>query len=311
MKLIQAVTGRDYNVSGGFWRSDSSYPASLMPHIGTDYPLNEGTELMIPTYVIITKIGGHPDYGRQVWAYDPNNDVTYHWAHLSWINPDLSVGDGRYIGYNFADSGSTGKGFDGNVISNGVVPHLHFGVAKGRVTETYKYIGNNGESLVWLDTDKFNIEPTNNDGQTPVAPAKTVHEVALEVIKGQWGNDPERSEALTNAGYDSVAVQDEVNAILEPAKPAPAPEPAPNRVGKVLRVVKGSYHKATFTAYADRECTKPLIPWTMANYEGDLTFKIVEDHDPVFKCVQWGYTPMYNIDAVYIKWESGIGFSDN
>ena len=43
---------------------------------------------------------------------------------------------------------------------------------------------------------------------------KPVHEVALEVIRGDWGNGNERYESLLRAGYDYNAVQAEVNRIL-------------------------------------------------------------------------------------------------
>lgn len=44
---------------------------------------------------------------------------------------------------------------------------------------------------------------------------KSVHEIALEVIKGKWGNYPERKRLLENAGYDYNEVQNEVNKILK------------------------------------------------------------------------------------------------
>jgi len=42
-------------------------------------------------------------------------------------------------------------------------------------------------------------------------PKKSVNELAHEVLEGKWGNDPERTEKLTAAGYDAKAVQNEVN----------------------------------------------------------------------------------------------------
>lgn len=46
-------------------------------------------------------------------------------------------------------------------------------------------------------------------------PEKTIEELAREVLAGEWGNDPERSERLTAAGYDAAEVQAEVNRLLE------------------------------------------------------------------------------------------------
>lgn len=44
---------------------------------------------------------------------------------------------------------------------------------------------------------------------------KTVHEVALEVRAGLWGNGQDRIDRLTAAGYDAEDVQAEVNKILK------------------------------------------------------------------------------------------------
>ena len=44
--------------------------------------------------------------------------------------------------------------------------------------------------------------------------SKTIHEIALEVIDGLWGSNPERRDRLIAAGYDPDAVQAEVNNIL-------------------------------------------------------------------------------------------------
>lgn len=43
---------------------------------------------------------------------------------------------------------------------------------------------------------------------------KSVETVAKEVINGKWGDGDERIKRLRNAGYDSVAVQKEVNRLL-------------------------------------------------------------------------------------------------
>ena len=45
-------------------------------------------------------------------------------------------------------------------------------------------------------------------------PGNTVDELAREVIRGLWGNDTERKNRLTEAGYDYRAVQRRVNELL-------------------------------------------------------------------------------------------------
>lgn len=56
--------------------------------------------------------------------------------------------------------------------------------------------------------------------EAPEMPQKDLEEIAGEVIRGKWGNDPERSQRLTEAGYDAQAVQDIVNSKLGIQKPS-------------------------------------------------------------------------------------------
>ena len=51
--------------------------------------------------------------------------------------------------------------------------------------------------------------------RTSGSDAKTVHDVALEVLAGLWGNGQDRIDRLTAAGYDAEDVQAEVNKILK------------------------------------------------------------------------------------------------
>lgn len=46
---------------------------------------------------------------------------------------------------------------------------------------------------------------------TPSNPNKSNEEVANEVIQGKWGNNPERKQRLTEAGYDASVIQNIVN----------------------------------------------------------------------------------------------------
>lgn len=48
-----------------------------------------------------------------------------------------------------------------------------------------------------------------------VQPQKSVHEIALEVLAGEWGVDQDRKDRLLAAGYDYDEVQSEVNNILK------------------------------------------------------------------------------------------------
>jgi hypothetical protein len=46
------------------------------------------------------------------------------------------------------------------------------------------------------------------------APSKSIDEMAKEVIRGNWGNNPDRKAKLTAAGYDYAAIQARVNEML-------------------------------------------------------------------------------------------------
>lgn len=66
-----------------------------------------------------------------------------------------------------------------------------------------------------------------NESQTTVkAEKKSNEEIANEVIKGVWGNNPERKEKLIAAGYDYAAIQNLVNkklsqTVTSPTKSSP------------------------------------------------------------------------------------------
>ena len=52
------------------------------------------------------------------------------------------------------------------------------------------------------------------EGKKENPKAKTVEQLAWEVIAGKWGNGATRKKKLTAAGYDYTAVQKQVNALL-------------------------------------------------------------------------------------------------
>ena len=104
-----------------------------------------------------------------------------------------------------------------------------------------------GEAIAQGICDYFGV--TFKAPEQP-APAKSVDEVAREVIRGEWGNGSDRRQRLEAAGYDYDTVQDCVNAILtgdEPEQPAPAeptepaPEPEQPATNKLYRVQVGAF----------------------------------------------------------------------
>lgn len=72
-------------------------------------------------------------------------------------------------------------------------------------------------------------------------PSKSIDEVAQEVIRGDWGNQPERQQRLEAAGYNYAEVQARVNAILAGNQPAPAPAPSYDLLTAVKKTIRGDY----------------------------------------------------------------------
>ncbi len=66
------------------------------------------------------------------------------------------------------------------------------------------------------------IGDVHYESSTPSNPKKSNEEIANEVIQGKWGNNPERKQKLTDAGYDYSAIQNIVNQKLSGSKPQPS-----------------------------------------------------------------------------------------
>ena len=66
------------------------------------------------------------------------------------------------------------------------------------------------------DRDIVNGKPDPNSLRKRIlmVPSKDIQAVALEVIEGVWGNDPERTNRLREAGYDPEVIQRVVNGII-------------------------------------------------------------------------------------------------
>ena len=70
-----------------------------------------------------------------------------------------------------------------------------------------------GAGWIWLENPTYcTVQGTVAKKETV---AKSVDELAKEVIRGDWGNGQERKEKLTAAGYDYVTIQKRVNELLK------------------------------------------------------------------------------------------------
>ena len=95
--------------------------------------------------------------------------------------------------------------------SDSVLPHNHWTSTDCPgpylLTHFAEFVG---KAQKWYD--EFTKAPTPpSPTPTPTPGRLTLQEVAQQVIHGLWGNGPERVAKLKAAGYDPVAVQNEVN----------------------------------------------------------------------------------------------------
>ena len=87
------------------------------------------------------------------------------------------------------------------------------------------------------------VAPSPAEPAPAPAPTETssLDAIALEVIRGNWGNGSERKERLHEAGYDADAVQKRVNAILKGETPAPATAPRKSIDELANEVIRGNW----------------------------------------------------------------------
>lgn len=199
MKLATRIFRRtDWYVTSGFgWRRDPISGANTM-HSGCDYGVynQKWPQYALENGVVLSAgvdVGGalfawvrYPRLGKDLLHY-----------HLDSVN--VRAGQGVTANTIIGNTGTTGY-------STGI--HLHLGMRTIGSTayedpHTYEY----NEAVV----------------PQPVVGNKPIDTVAQEVISGAWGNDPERTQRLTAAGYDANAVQSRVNALLTGNQPTPQP----------------------------------------------------------------------------------------
>lgn len=77
------------------------------------------------------------------------------------------------------------------------------------------YLGDKYDYFITDSTTGTMVDETKQ--ATATTDLKTNEEVAMEVIRGEWGNGTERKERLTAAGYSYAAVQSLVNSYMKNA----------------------------------------------------------------------------------------------
>lgn len=157
-------------------------------------------------------------FGQYVCIRSDEDGYYYYYGHLSELKVNTGdkvkvtdvIGIEGYTGYTIPD-GPGGS-------------HCHYCVrknyAKGNFLDVCTISGIPNELGVYNDGASAKQKPKKEEPKKPVN-NKTIDEIANEVIEGKWGNDPERSKKLKEAGYDAKAVQKKVNDLLNKNAAAP------------------------------------------------------------------------------------------
>lgn len=109
------------------------------------------------------------------------------------------------------------------VLTSGVYGHVVWFEGGDVISEyNYGYAGNYGvRAIVLSDYRWFEIKaPAPSPAPAPTPAKKSNEEIANEVIRGEWGNNPERQQRLEAAGYDYNAIQAIVNEKLGGGTPS-------------------------------------------------------------------------------------------
>ena len=133
-----------------------------------------------------------------------------------WIENDAYLpSPGDVIFYDWQDSGSgDNTGWPDHV---GIVEEVSgktITIIEGNKSNyvSRRTLQVNGKYIRGYGVPKYNTGSVTPD---PVAPGKTVDELAKEVLDGKWGNGTDRKNRLTAARYDYSAVQAKVNALVK------------------------------------------------------------------------------------------------
>lgn len=164
-----------------------------------------------------SRIIGNIDIWLACWTYDPETKPRYNYGQTMWqwgiegygMNVDADV---CYVDY----PTETAKWYANHPVEPKpakTVEQLAEEVIKGLWgygDERRKRLTDAG-----YDYDAVQAEVNRILREKQHEPDKSVHDIAVEVINGLWGNGEERKQKLTAAGYDYEAVQAEVDRLLK------------------------------------------------------------------------------------------------
>ncbi len=148
------------------------------------------------------------------------------WEEDGSITPEV----GWLIVYNWDDNAQPNDGYSDHIgivesVSNGKITSIEGNIRGGKVGRTVYPVGH-GNIRGFAKPRYGTVEKPTATPTVPATPiGKSLDEIAKEVIRGKWGNDPERSKRLAAAGHDPEAVRKKVNELY--GKPVQATPQTP------------------------------------------------------------------------------------
>ena len=150
-------------------------------------------------------------FGQYVCIKSDADGNYYYFGHMSTLK--VKTGDTVKIGTVIGIEGDTGYSFGS---------HCHYCVrkkfARGNFLDVCEISGIPNKLGVYDDGASAKQNSKKEEAKTET---KDLNVIANEVIAGKWGNDPERTKKLKEAGYDPKAVQNKVNELLKNNAPTP------------------------------------------------------------------------------------------
>lgn len=139
---------------------------------------------------------------------DVHTSADYVASTSKWRVGDILVSDSHTV---IVVSGTAPSGSGSSHAASGDIDALARAVIQGRYGSgdaRKAALGGQYEAV------QARVNQMLGSGVTTDKPAKGIDDVAREVINGDWGNDPARSEKLKAAGYDPAQVQARVNEMV-------------------------------------------------------------------------------------------------
>lgn len=136
----------------------------------------------------------------------------------------------------------------------------------------HQYSSSNGldKNIAYMSRDAWarfaagssDAKATEQPAPAPETPRYSNEQLAEQVIAGQWGDNPERAQRLSAAGYDPQAVQDIVNARLGASDGQPSGTTYTVQSGDTLSGIAAAYgtswqHLADINGIADPNIIHP------------------------------------------------------